>query len=189
MQISKQAILNRARKILSECYGLVPEHSDKLDRIRFRVSARMTRAAGKARPGTGEIVLSLPFFADQANYENEFFNTVTHEIAHVLSPPVRLPGSRKRQSHGPAWKAMHRRIGGNGERCHELELAEGYAKRQRAKRVETPCGCGCGEMMQLGPTRAKRHAACLAAGYPGYAIKGHCSRQRGPQSLRRTLGF
>ena len=180
MRITKQEILRRANEILGECYEMVSGLDDKLNIIRFVVSARMTRAAGSARVLTGEIKLSLPFFADPANFEKEFRNTVTHEIAHILSPPIRTPGSRRRSSHGPAWRAMHRRLGGTGDRCHELDLAVGFEARRNINRTEVPCGCGCGQPMPLGPTQLKRHKAGAR-----YRLKGHGRRGNSLQDLLR----
>lgn len=162
-------LLREARRILTECETLVPEIDFTEYAIRFKVSARLTRAAGKARPRTGEITLSLPFFEDDGNFEKEFRNTVTHEIAHVLSPPTRNPGSRKRSSHGFAWKAMHRRLGGTGDRCHTLDLAVGYERktRPRAARTDAPCP-KCGQPMSLGPKQLPKHRAIVAMGGQGY---------------------
>lgn len=158
MKVTKQRIKSRAQEILRECFSLVPEQAGFMQRIRFRVSARMTRAAGKARPSTGEITLSLPYFEDVGNFEKEFRNTVTHEIAHVLSPPYRNPGSRKSVQHGHRWQAMHRRLGGTGERCHELELSAGYERKRRgrAERTSVPCP-KCEQPMSLGPTQLKKY--------------------------------
>ena len=171
MKVTQYEILRRAKEILAECRTLAPEHASTHDRITFRVSGRMTRAAGTACPLTGEVTLSLPFFEDRGNFERGFRNVVTHETAHILSPPVRNPGSRKRSSHGPAWRAMDRRLGGTGDRCHTLELAVGYESRKRSQRASVPCPCGCGQTMSLGPTQLKRHKARRRG--EGYYIAGH----------------
>jgi len=175
MKISKQQLLRRANEIVGECYELVSGFDSQLSAIRIVISSRMTRAAGKARPGTGEITLALPYFEDPKNFEQHFRNTVTHEIAHILSPPFRRAGSRKTSQHGPAWKSMHRRLGGTGERCHDLDLAVGYERktRQRAVRTEVLCSCGCGQPMPLGPTQLKRYQ-----NGERYVLKGHGGRRR-----------
>lgn len=175
MKVTRHEIMQRARAILAECRALVPDQAAKLDRITFKVSARMTRAAGNARPLTGEIKLSLPFFADRANFDADFRNTVTHEIAHVLAPSFREYPGQRRNPHGPAWRAMHRRLGGTGDRCHTLELADGYTAR-RSRRVSVPCPCGCGQDMKLGPTQAKRHRE---HGGTFYYLRGHRPKRRG----------
>lgn len=157
---------------------LVPEQIDALRKIRFIISARMTRAAGKARINTGEITLSLPYFADESNFGIHFEETVTHEIAHILAPPMRTVPGLRRELHGRTWRAMHRRLGGKGERCHDMDLAIGFERktRQRAARVEVSCSCGCGQPMKLGPTQYNRYAAGTK-----YFLKGHAARmRRGP---------
>ena len=122
-----------------------------LHRLPLRVSSRMTRAAGKAVWKRGmpfEIVLSLPFFADDAN---DLRRTVTHEAAHIIAGHA--------AGHGPAWRAVHRSMGGKGDRCHTMSLAEGFTHtpRKRAPRVEVTCP-KCGKPMLLGPTQARKAA-------------------------------
>jgi predicted SprT family Zn-dependent metalloprotease len=111
------------------------------------------------------VTLSYPFFADSDNFQNDFHNTVTHEIAHLLAPSLPSYGKR-RNPHGPEWRAMHRRLGGNGQRTHTLELADGFRSR-RDKGMELPCS-NCNKPMRLGPTQAKRHVALIMRGEKGY---------------------
>lgn len=149
MKITTQQLKRRANEILAECKRIAPEAFAGKPAISFRFSSRMTRSAGNARPHTGQIGLSTAYFADEDNFRDHFYNTVTHEIAHILSPP-----DARSSAHGPAWRAMHRRLGGNGKRTHSLTLAEGYRAKRASEAV--PCGCGCGKTMQLGPTQYKR---------------------------------
>lgn len=168
MKVTQNEILRAAREILLDCEEVAPMDFENRPRITFRVSSRMTRAAGSAIPRTGVVTLSLPFFEDRTNFDAEFRNTVTHEIAHVLSPPTRDPYTGRKSSHGPAWKAMHRRLGGTGDRCHTLDLAAGYERRGRSKRTEVPCSCGCGQAMRLGPTQLRRYQSGAI-----YLLRGH----------------
>ncbi len=157
MKHTRESIKRRAKEILGECYELVPG-MDALDLIRFTVSGRMTRSAGRANVATSEIQLSLPYFEDEGNFDTHLRETVTHEIAHILSPPTRRHGSRKRSTHGFAWKIMHRRLGGKGERCHELALAAGHERKARGRAVRTDVPCSkCHQPISLGPTQLKRH--------------------------------
>jgi hypothetical protein len=141
-------IKTEARAILNE---LATNHPI-LSGVPIRVSSRMTRAAGKAVWHRGgivkEIVLSLPFFADSAN---DLHRTVTHEAAHLVAGHA--------AGHGPTWKMVHRSMGGKGDRCHTMSLAEGFAHtaRKRAPRVSATCP-KCGQPMSLGPTQAKKAA-------------------------------
>jgi len=164
-------IRSAAQNILDECQGLMPEHAGMISRVTIRLNRRLTACAGRAIILKGEIQISVPYFADEGNFETALREVVTHELAHLLAPPVRK--GRKRDVHGYTWKAMHRRLGGKGERCHTLELAAGYQRktRNRAARVEVTCGCGCGQPMELGPTQLKRHNAGER-----YCLKGHRPR-------------
>jgi predicted SprT family Zn-dependent metalloprotease len=150
MQKTKGQILVRAREILRETMERCPQYMDKLLTVHFEVSGRMTNRAGAAYYRTDTVKLSLPFFADPMNFDESLFETVTHELAHLVVGTE----DRNGRPHGPQWKLVHRSMGGTGRRCHSLNLAEGYSRR-RQTRVEFPCS-RCGQTMMLGPTQAKR---------------------------------
>lgn len=169
---TKQELVWEAHKILRELGEKHPHLAAKLVPIQFVVSARMTSAAGTAYPKRNLIKLSLAYFASDENFAKEFRNVVTHEIAHILVPPVRLPGRRNRDSHGPQWQLMHRSLGGTGERCHTLDLAVGFAARRQSPRQQVPCPCGCGQTMSLGPTQYRTHQSGRQ-----YYIRGHRPRK------------
>lgn len=154
---NKQQIQREARAILAPLVERYPV----LAGIPIRVSTRMTRAAGKATWKRGmpyEIALSLPFFADETN---DLHRTVTHEAAHIVAGHA--------AGHGYEWKRVHRSMGGKGDRCHTMSLAEGFkhTPRKRAPRVEVSCP-KCGQPMSLGPTQLRKaqrgavysHARC-----------------------------
>jgi predicted SprT family Zn-dependent metalloprotease len=130
----------------------------------------MTSTAGTASYRKNEITLSLPFFADDANFDSHLFETVTHEAAHLV---VGMEG-RNGKPHGPQFRKVHRAMGGKGERTHDMALAEGFTKRKRKPRTEAPCGCGCGEMMKLGPVQLKKQLS----GKANYMFKGHSSPRK-----------
>ena len=159
MQVTRKEALTRANEILQECYTLAPDSSRRLNSVSFRLSNTVA-AAGKARPHTGEIYLSMAYYSDRKNFENHFRNTVTHEIAHVLSPPTRTYNGR-RKIHGAAWKAMHISLGGNGSTsgADDLQLSTAYqarrVTRKRSPRVVVTCP-KCFQSMQLGPTQYKK---------------------------------
>ena len=163
--------MKSAQDLLHEAYCirdvLAIKHPDLgpvLRQIRIEISTRMTEAAGKAKCQSKIVKLSLPFYADETNFTEDFYNTVTHEFAHILAPPFWGPTGRK-IDHGEAWQAMHIRLGGNGERCHTLEVAEAFKR----KVVMTPAACGtCGQSIMLSPIRLKRHNENLALGGRGY---------------------
>jgi len=153
---------NRIRKELCENH---PHLAAKLLPIRFEVSGRMTRAAGTAYPKRNLIKLSLAFFADEGNFAKEFRNTVTHEIAHILVPPTQWCGRSNRDAHGFNWQMMHRSIGGDGKRCHELELSAGFQARKKV-RFELPC-FKCGRPILLTRSRAEVYRLGIARGSMG----------------------
>jgi predicted SprT family Zn-dependent metalloprotease len=87
------------------------------------MSARMTRAAGNAKwianrlLGTVSdlrIALSTKIFARIS--EEEKFQTVSHEFAHIVDACL-----RGTSDHGTTWRRIHRAMGGNGERCHTFD--------------------------------------------------------------------
>lgn len=171
---NKHQIQREARAILSEFFDAYPV----LRTVNVRVSERMTRAAGSARFRKGqpfEIVLSLPFYATE---DNDLRETVTHEAAHCVAGI--------KAGHGPAWKLVHRSMGGKAERCHTLTLAPGFTARRNTGRVEVPCPCNCGQTMKLGPTQAKKHAA---NGSTYYYLRGHRPRRRTPMTLNEIFSF
>jgi hypothetical protein len=167
--ITQWEMTKRALEIQAECVQRRPDMRDLILRIGFKLSTRMTSCAGKASPSRLSVKLSVPFFADPGNFQKHFFNTVTHEIAHILAPPTRDLGRRKRDVHGLAWERMHKSLGGDGKRCHSMQLAEAFQPRQRNVRQPIEALCpACGKPMQLGPTQYKRHLRRVQAGLPSY---------------------
>jgi predicted SprT family Zn-dependent metalloprotease len=170
MKVTQSEIRREIERIRAKCIELAPEHADSIRRIVFKLSSRMTRAAGTAVPRFHAVKISLAFFEDRKNFTEEFYETVTHEIAHLLSPPVRK--NRRWDQHGPHWQRTHKALGGTGKRTHEMQLAQGYEARRDA-RTPVDCPCGCGQTMKLGPTQLKRHRAGRH-----YFLKGHRPRRR-----------
>lgn len=71
--------------------------------------------------------------------EDEFRNTVLHEIAHAITPTtftVGPSGRRRRVIHGPEWKANARRIGCTGDRCGVNPYAEDQERKLNATKPE-----------------------------------------------------
>jgi predicted SprT family Zn-dependent metalloprotease len=136
----------RINQILDDLKQRHPEYAEEISRIVVRTSSRMTAAAGKAswRGPSRILSISSVFFSDPANVESNLFNTVTHEVAHLLCP--------RGAGHGPIWRAMHRRLGGTGERCHTMER-QGPVRRK--SRHDLHC-VRCREVVTCGPTIYKR---------------------------------
>ena len=149
---STNEIQEAARRVLREAAVRCPQYADKLNSIRLRVSTRMTRCGGTANYRKNEIALSLPFLSDEGNFASELFEVVTHEAAHLI---VGLEG-RNGKPHGPQFKSVQRALGGTGKRTHQMDLADGFAPRRKAKRTAVACPCGCGQTMNLGPQQIKK---------------------------------
>lgn len=152
MKKTQTQIQIAVREILAQTIERSPMYADKLRGIRVRVSTRMTNSGGTASYHKNEITISLPFFADPGNFDNELFEVVTHEAAHLI---VGLQG-RNGRPHGPQFRLVHRSIGGTGRRTHTMQLAEGFKARSRQSKVEVLCH-KCGKPLQLGPVQIKRH--------------------------------
>jgi SprT protein len=70
-------------------------------------------------------------FNKQLMLENwdDFDNTVIHEVAHLAAKA--LHGLKRIRPHGPEWKSVFIRLGGNGRRCHSYDTSS--TKIQRTK--------------------------------------------------------
>ena len=164
--ITKHEMQKRANEILSHCIARRPNDADKLRQIRFIFSERMTSVAGYALVGKMLVKISVPFFADENNFREHFFDTVTHEIAHLLSPPVRGYGRTNRDIHSFAWERTHKSLGGSGQRTHDMQLAAPYAHTKASRELVAFLCPKCGQPMLLGPTQARRYIKRVAMGLP-----------------------
>lgn len=159
----------RAREILSLAAEKHPEYATRLYGIKVEVSSRMTRCAGLAFQNQSLMKLSLPFYADPANFSSDLENTVIHEAAHLILGYRSITG-RIYKSHGPEWRAIHKILGGNGERCHKLLLAPEF----RPQPVSMPC-CKCGQPMLLNGRDAARYQKEINRGNWGPKTRvGYC---------------
>ncbi len=75
---------------------------------------RAKRRAGCCKHSRLTITLSYYFACH--NGEAEIRETILHEIAHALAGP--------REGHGPAWKAICRRIGAKPVRCYNSSVVD-----------------------------------------------------------------
>lgn len=104
-------IQSDALAIREEISQKFPEYLTLLRGIRIRVSNRTTRALGTCRSRGGvafEIVISYAAFKHEENY-SKLRDTVLHEIAHAIAG--------HKAGHGPAWKAIARKVGARPVRC------------------------------------------------------------------------
>lgn len=174
----------RARQILRETAAACPRYADYLHYMLIEVSGRMTACAGKAYCAHNLIKLSLPFYADDANFENDLADTVKHEAAHLIAYTKARRIMRRIRPHGIEWRSIHLALGGNGKRCHNLQLAEGFKARKRQSLTPMPCA-KCGQPILLKPARARTYAEGIKRGSlgPGTGfgfMHGVCPRDGGP---------
>lgn len=116
----------------------------------------MTTCAGKAFPFQYLVKLSRAYYADRENFEKDFRDTVLHEIAHIVTRHV---NPQRVKPHGTEWKSVATRLGAKPDRCHALQLAEGF-KRKTREGGTAPCGV-CGKPMQLGYRQYQHHKAVM----------------------------
>ena len=140
MSVSSRRILQRSNEIFRQ---MVLDHPDLIGNIRhelvFRVSKKMTRAAGQYSPERNEIILSHPFFSQRDNFDHELADVIAHELAHAISPPYRPRFKRRYRIHSPQWSDVNRALGGDGHVTHRMPLPDTR---------EALCEC-CGRLIQL----------------------------------------
>lgn len=80
-----------------------------------------------AKTVSGYIVIDQGFAKDGDSAE--VLNTIQHELAHLIAETVNT--TKKRVWHGDAFKAIHKEIGGSGERYHTGTYTKPDAKPQK----------------------------------------------------------
>lgn len=138
------SLRDRIRTIIYNLCDEFPEYRERLLRMNVELSSRMTSAAGKASYRTNTIKISTVFFRREENLPH-LQNTVTHEVAHLLAGHG--------AGHGPIWRAIHRKLGGTGERCHSM--SNGLAPRATRRRYKLSC-LTCGWHAMVGVVRWRR---------------------------------
>ena len=129
--MNQSEILKAAGKIKDELIERFPEHEEQLRKIDFVSNSRLRTTAGKAFYKTQIIQINCHIFAKPEN-EHNFRNTCLHEIAHLLVGP--------KNGHNRRWKMMHKKIGGNAERCHKMACTHNAAQARPYKVVCDTCG-------------------------------------------------
>ena len=141
--MNHEQILSSAYAIHAKIMEEFPEHAAVLRSVKYRVSHRMTNGLGACRYRNRvpfEIVLSFAAFKHEEN-RNEFTDTVLHEIAHAIAG--------KLGDHGPAWKAVARKLGARPEAC------SGRLTVSPVQLVSVPCAV-CGEAVPCSPRQAAK---------------------------------
>ena len=106
--------------------------------------------AGQVVPSKRALMLSKPWVA--ANTEESVRDTILHEIAHVLSPPIYRNG--RWSKHGPEFKRMLLSIGGDGRTT--TKKTDVSVRKPKAVRYEARC-----------PGHGTPHVAATYARKPG----------------------
>lgn len=87
--------------------------------VKVEFNNRFTRRAGDAsgKNSTREyrVRFSVPLFERTTVEERE--NTIIHEVAHIITF-ILYP---KATGHGPEWRSVHRRLGREPSRCHNID--------------------------------------------------------------------
>lgn len=81
--------------------------------LKWSISHRMKTTSGLASCGIDKIKFS--FYVLSFMTVNQIYNTVTHELAHLIDYKCRL-----KSDHDLTWKTIHKAMGGNGNRCHAI---------------------------------------------------------------------
>jgi predicted SprT family Zn-dependent metalloprotease len=151
--MNRHAEMKKARAWLDAALDKVGRSHLK-NRIRMVWNNKLTRAAGRAsyRAMTVELSPSLWVLSP----EDEQFDTVTHEGAHLVveserSTQVRVTITRtgrvrRQRTNGPhdaTWKSMHRAMGGSGRATYkESDLIAPRQVRRQQRFLVHCAGCG-----------------------------------------------
>ena len=116
----------------------------ELPKVEFK---DMGRTAGKAYYHDNKIVLSPTLLEE--NQDTFIERTVIHECGHLINRHV-FPFAK--QSHGPEWRSVMRRLGSEDvSRCHSYDTSS--VAQSRDKWLYT---CGCGKRFEFGAARHRR---------------------------------
>jgi len=104
-------------KVAAEKYGEMPSVS-----IRYDLRGRAAGMAGCRRSLDGtvsDLYLRFNREALEKDWEHMTQETISHEVAHLVAYCFPRLGAK---NHNSQWKMIHRSLGGEGNRCHNIEL-------------------------------------------------------------------
>ncbi len=104
------------------------------------------RTAGRAFPSRHEIHLNRQLFEHTADHYRELRDTAAHELAHLLVHHL----APNEPPHGDIWRSFAMRLGGSGERTHNIPLKR--ARRSTVYLYDLPQA----GVVRLGAIRHKR---------------------------------
>lgn len=105
--------------------------------LEIKANYRLRTTAGKAHTNRKEnraiIEMNYRLFNSTGTLEN-FENTFKHELAHIYANFLYGVNC----NHNKKWQGIFKQLGGNGERCHTMEVNH---LRPKVKRYSYACGC------------------------------------------------
>ena len=116
----KAEIISKVKQVLDQAKDLYMV--DIKPAIRFDLKGRCAGIAGRTSAGQYYLRFNTTLMTDDASYQHILNDTVPHEIGHLVCYKKPELGNR----HNPGWKRVCAALGGNGKRCHSMEVI--YAK-------------------------------------------------------------
>lgn len=115
----------------------VPELTHKIKyEFNRRFTARLGDATWKPMQNIGVVRFSLPLW-ERAS-ETEKYETIVHEVCHIIANSQARATGYINQPHGPEWKRLMIICGVAPESCHTVNR-DGLAR--KLPRVQATCGC------------------------------------------------
>lgn len=147
MQVSPELKAKVNRTIADTILKIETLYDTKITQpIDVRYDIDSARLGGQAHYSKFRIRLN-PAFLNK--YQDEYMQTVIHEVVHLGVYHVYFVHGNKRVSaHGPEWKRMMVRVGARPDRCHnyEAEVGQGRQKTKYAYKCSK-----CSEPIPVGP--------------------------------------
>ncbi len=128
--MNHQEIIAYSKEIYNQAKKMFPDYDLPFPRISF---FRNSRTAGRAWTYENRIEFNDVYAVE---YSNDFTNTIIHEFSHIIA---RIISKHPIKSHGPEFKYVFMRLGGNGSRTHNYTTTSQKIRRQ--ERVKYHCGC------------------------------------------------
>jgi SprT protein len=127
-----------------------------VDLKRRRISKReAAQLAARGEPTQFRIRFSKKLWPRAS--EKERYETVVHEVCHLVAFHMAAMASKRIKPHGPEWQSLMRECGAAPDRCHDIDNSD--LRRKPKNRVHATCGCEKGHY--LTPYKA----GLVAAGY------------------------
>jgi len=183
-------VKRRVKATIEKCIVTANAHYDHKFKYPTVIYTKRGAVAGTACDADYSINLNSVLLME--NVEDFLKRTVIHEFAHLVDGIINTAAKagrwgRKRDIHGPRWKAIMRLLGGPTSRCHSYDTTNSSVK--RAKRPSTKvhiwkCGCGVGRVV-ITPAKHRRMLNIAHTGYGVYR-RGHTAARCGNYSYFGT---